>query len=120
MWTNKEKYCIIYDMFRKILIGLNIFLIFSLWIIAVWRYRVSADFIPLHYTIYFGFDRFGPRYDLFLFPSLASVILFLNFAIVKFVVEDNGLWRTCLYGVTFLMQFSLLASFILIVLKNSA
>ena len=42
------------------------------------NFKISADFIPLHYTLYFGFDRFGPKFDLFLFPTLSSLIFTIN------------------------------------------
>lgn len=102
----------------KILTGLGIFILAILWIFAFWRYRISSDFVPLHYTIYFGLDRFGPKYDLFLFPSFGTVILVLNIFISRIVFADNRLWKGIALGLTFMMELILLASLVLVVLKD--
>ncbi|MBU2575549.1 hypothetical protein KKF64_00420 [Patescibacteria group bacterium] len=104
--------------YYPILIGSSILIVLILWFFAIWRYQVSADFVPLHYTIYFGLDRFGPKFDLFLFPTLGTVILILNLIISRIVLEDSKLWQTIFVGLTFLMQLTLLTSFILSVLKG--
>ncbi|MEK7164542.1 MAG: hypothetical protein AAB779_01205, partial [Patescibacteria group bacterium] len=62
-----------------------------LWFFSVWRWRLSPDFIPLHYTVYFGFDRFGPKSDIFLFPTLGSVLLGLNWLVVGVLFRRNSL-----------------------------
>lgn len=104
--------------YYSILIGLNILVVFVLWFFAIWRYQVSSNFVSLHYTVYFGLDRFGPKFDLFLFPTLGTVILILNLIISRIVLADSKLWQTIFIGLTFLMQLTLLVSFILSILKE--
>lgn len=40
--------------------------------------RDSAPFIPLHYNIYIGIDRFGPWYHAFIPAALAVALLLIN------------------------------------------
>ena len=102
---------------RVIIIG-NMAILAILWFFSVWRFFVSPDFIPLHYTVYFGFDRFGPRSDIFLFPTLASVIFGANLAVAVRVLSSRILWRRALLSLTLLLEFSLLLSLVLVVLKG--
>jgi len=104
--------------YYPVLIGLNILVVCILWFFAVWRFQVSSDFVSLHYTIYFGVDRFGPKFDLFLFPTLGTIIFILNLIISRIVLEDTRFWRTIFIGLTFLMELTLLTSFILSILKE--
>ncbi|MAG28682.1 hypothetical protein CL632_00850 [bacterium] len=101
-----------------ILFGASLFVLFVIWFIVVWRFQASESFIPLHYTIYFGFDRFGPKFDLFLFPTLGSIIMIVNSAISKLVLKDNKLWQGVLLGLTLLMELILLVSLMLALLKS--
>jgi hypothetical protein len=40
--------------------------------------REAAPFIPLHYNIYIGIDRFGPWYYVFIPGALGLTLLFVN------------------------------------------
>ncbi len=99
-------------------VGASAFALAAIWFVAVWRFGVSEDFIPLHYTVYFGLDRFGPKYDLFLFPSLGSVILAVNALLARTVFAENRLWQGVFLGLTFMMELTLLVSLVLAVLKG--
>ena len=101
-----------------IISGASLFVLSVIWFLAIWRFQVSESFIPLHYTIYFGFDRFGPKFDLFLFPTLGSIIMIVNLAITRIVLEGNKLWQGVLLGLTLLMELILLVSLVLAVLKG--
>lgn len=99
-------------------IGLSAIALGIIWFVAIWRFGVSEDFVPLHYTIYFGLDRFGPKHDLFLFPVLGTVVLAMNMAVSRMVFWGNALWQGILMGLTFLMEMILLTSLVLAVLKG--
>ena len=103
--------------YYQILAGANIFVVFLLWLLAGNRFRIAHDFVPLHYTIYFGLDRFGPKHDLFLFPVLGAIILIMNIIIIRKVVDDSALWKGIVLGLSFIMQIILLVSFVLAILK---
>ncbi len=99
-------------------ISINILVLCVTWLISVWRFQVSPNFIPLHYTIYFGFDRFGPKYDLFLFPVLGTIILATNIIIMRALFKNNRLWRGLILWLTILMELILLTSLTLALLKS--
>lgn len=98
--------------------GVSAAVLALLWFVALWRFGVSEDFVPLHYTIYFGLDRFGPKYDLFLFPTLGTVIFAVNVLVAYRVFFGNKLWQAVLMGLTAVMELILLTSFVLAVLKG--
>ena len=51
-------------------------------------------FIPLHYNIYLGIDRFGPWYNVFIFPVLGFVFLVLNLSLASQLSEfENRAFR---------------------------
>lgn len=96
----------------------NCLFLFINWGFSFWRYALSPDFIPLHYNIYFGFDRFGPRGDIFLFPSLATVVLLVNLLIVGRVFGRDNFWTLVFLGLTLFLQAVFLGSLLLVTLKN--
>lgn len=103
-----------------ILAGANLFLLIIIWAFTVWRWRISPDFIPLHYTVFFGFDRFGPKSDIFLFPALATVLLGVNGAVGRELFSGHQLWQSLFLFLTLLLQLSLALSLLLVVLKYLA
>lgn len=46
-------------------------------------------FIPLHYNIYLGIDRFGPWYQIFILPVIGGVILLLNLSLAASFSEGE-------------------------------
>lgn len=107
-----------WDTASKILGAACVLLVGFLWFLAVWRWRLSADFVPLHYTIYFGLDRFGPKSDLALFPTLGSVVVGVNLALSAKLFSENRFGRLVFLVATALLAATLLASFVLIILKT--
>ena len=103
-----------------ILILANLFLLAILWAFTIWRWRISPDFIPLHYTVFFGFDRFGPKYDIFLFPTLATVLVAVNGAVARELFSGHRLWQSLWLVLTLFLQMSLVLSLVLTVLKYLA
>jgi len=89
-----------------------------LWVFTIWRYRISPDYIPLHYTVYFGFDRFGPRYDLFLFAAISAIILAVNAAVGAVMFKNHSLWQALWWALTALLEVILMAALVLAVLKS--
>jgi len=99
------------------LLGALLFLLGAIWFVAIWRWAISSDFIPLHYTVYFGFDRFGPRFDLFLYPVLATAIAGANASIlIGFYRRERFVTRYLLVA-TILLELFLGLGFLLSVLK---
>ena len=46
-------------------------------------------FIPLHYNIYLGIDRFGLWYEVFILPVIGIVILVLNLSLAASFSEGE-------------------------------
>jgi hypothetical protein len=91
-----------------------------LWLFTAWRYRLSPDYIPLHYTVYFGFDRFGPKYDIFLFATIGTIILLVNLAVGTVMFRKEPLWQALWWALTALLELILIAALVLAVLKSLA
>lgn len=91
-----------------------------LWLFTAWRYRLSPDYLPLHYTVYFGFDRFGPKYDIFLFATLGTIILGVNLAVGAAMFHKESLWQALWWALTALLQLILIVALVLAVLKSLA
>jgi len=102
----------------KALFAFSIFVLLFLWFISFWRYCFSEAFIPLHYSVFFGFDRFGPRSDIFLFPVLGTIIAFTNTAVARFALAENRLWQGATYALTLFFELLLTASLLLVVLRT--
>ncbi len=105
-------------MVYKILLGSTVFVHIATWLFAGWRYQLSDAFVPLHYTIYFGFDRFGPRIDLFLFPLISFVIVLTNSIVSHIVLRDQQVWKVIFMSITLLMVLFILLALLLVVLKD--
>lgn len=96
----------------------NIFILAVGWAFSAWRYAHAEEFIPIHYTIYFGFDRFGPKIDLFVYPILATVLCIINGALMYTVFRAHMLWKMIVLGLLLFFQALLFTSLFLAVLSS--
>ena len=79
---------------------------------------LEAKFIPLHYNIYFGIDRYGPWYGIFLPAGIALIILVLNIVFASmFVLREPLLAKWFVWGTVIAIAVLLLAT-VFIVLLN--
>lgn len=106
-------------------------LIVAMVALLVWRLAplVSTHpYLPLHYNIYLGVDRFGPWYHILLLPVLSVVFLVLNLSIAAQISEteshafrlrrrDPLLARLCVW-VTPFVQLSLAAGVVFTLLLS--
>jgi len=87
---------------RIFLIGIlsSLTVLFISWLLAA-QSELQGDFLPWHYSIYFGIDRVGPWWY-FLLYSTASVIIFLvNTVIAILVYFQRKLLSYIILGITF-------------------
>ncbi len=59
----------------------SLVLVILMVVLPLWRLLPVVrenPFIPLHYNIYLGIDRFGPWYRIFILPILGLIMLILN------------------------------------------
>ena len=53
----------------------------AMWFLPIWRIVPLAElkpFLPLHYNVYMGIDRFGPWYGAFVIPVLGTFLWIIN------------------------------------------
>ncbi len=75
-------------------------------------------FIPLHYNIYFGVDRFGPWYDVFALPIIGAGLLLLNLVFEGMYVAREHVLAKFFATATLVAEAILLVSMVFIVLLN--
>lgn len=98
---------------------------FFLWVLVValplWRIvpiGATRQFIPLHYNIYFGVDRFGSWKQIFIIPILGLTLLLLNLFFQTMIFRREKLLATFLAITSIFIELIFLISMILIVLLN--
>lgn len=78
----------------------------------------NSQFIPLHYNIFFGVDKFGPWYWIFQLPVFGLLFLLLNgFFVEKFFSQDNFL-IAFFSIITLILELILLVAMFFVVLLN--
>ena len=99
--------------------ALSVFLLLLTIILPIWRVLPLASeqpFIPLHYNVYLGVDRFGPLRDLFLLPALGLFFLLVNLGMQTHFSKHEKLLARFFAISTTLFQFILLVAMVLIIL----
>jgi hypothetical protein len=94
------------------------FLSFAL---PLWRVVPAARqqaFIPLHYNIYFGVDRFGPWYYVFVPAALGFTLLVMNLAFQAVFFRRERILSKFFAVATVISEIALFASVVFIVLLN--
>jgi len=75
-------------------------------------------FIPLHYNIYFGVDRFGPWYDAFAIPGVGVGLLLLNLVFEGMYFRQEHALAKFFAVATLAAESILFISMVFIVLLN--
>lgn len=66
------------DRTTLLLMSSSAVLLLSLFIISLTTFVASQEFVALHYTVFFGIDLVGERWNIFVFPAVGLVILSIN------------------------------------------
>lgn len=105
----------------KITIVLSLLFLAGTWVLPILRIAPIGQeqmYIPLHYNVYMGIDRFGPWYHIFFLPMLGSVLLIVNVLFeAAFFQKEKMLSRFFALGTVF-AEAALFFSMIFIVLLN--
>ena len=91
-------------------------------ILPIWRLIPNlgdVSYIPLHYNIYYGIDRFGPWYYIFILPALGFLFLLINIIFESIFVKREFILSLFFAVTTIVVEATLLGSMILIVLLNT-
>lgn len=84
----------------------------------LWPGEDIGRFIPLHYNIYFGVDKFGPWFEVFEWPAFGFIVLLLNtWLAAKYFTREPALSAFLSAGSLF-VQFLLLAAMYFTILLN--
>ncbi len=87
---------------------------------VVWPLRLEERIFPVHYTIYFGVDRVGPWWQVFLPAYLATAIFLINLGLVAAFAEREPLVARISAAMTVAVLVVLLAASALVALLNVA
>ncbi|MFA6131724.1 MAG: hypothetical protein WC702_01485 [Patescibacteria group bacterium] len=78
----------------------------------------GGQYIPLHYNIFFGVDKFGPWYMIFQLPLFGLLVIAINsFFSVRFFGREKAL-SIFLVVMALLVQLMLLAAMYFVTLLN--
>lgn len=103
------------------MLGASVLLWLAALALPIWRIvPLSADqpFLPLHYNVYFGVDRFGAWWEVFIIPLLGLLFLAVSMYMqTRFYRLEKMLARFFSISTT-VLEAGLLTAMILIVLLN--
>ena len=78
----------------------------------------ESRYIPLHYNIYFGVDRFGPWYNAFFLPGIGAILLIVNIIFeVFFIKREHVLSAFFAVGTFFSELIIFVATVLMLLLK---
>ena len=80
--------------------------------------REEAPFIPLHYNIYIGIDRFGPWYYVFIPGALGLTLLFVNTVFQAVFYRREKVLSAFFAVATVFAELTLFVAMVLSVLLN--
>jgi hypothetical protein len=89
--------------------------------LPVWRILPLAKeqpFIPLHYNIYFGVDRFGPWYHAFIIPALGLLFLLVSLIMQTHFFKKEKMLSTFFAISAIFLEFTFLVAMVLLLLLN--
>jgi hypothetical protein len=85
---------------------------------VVWPQRAVNQIFPVHYTIYFGIDRVGPWWQVFLPAYVALGALLINLGVVAAYEEREKLVGRLVAALTLPLLGLLLAAAVFVSLLN--
>lgn len=99
----------------------SLVLVLLTFLLPLWRIAPMASqqpFIPLHYNVYFGIDRFGPWYYVFVPAALGAALLLVNLIFEAVFFRHERVLSYFFAGATMFTELVLLVSVVMIVLLN--
>ncbi|MFA4871899.1 MAG: hypothetical protein WC610_02465 [Patescibacteria group bacterium] len=108
----KRDKAIIFNLTFALLINL------ALWIILLFSFWRTSDYIILGYNIYFGISAFGPWYQILLLPLMGLIIIAVNFLSAFFVYLPQKILSYFLAVVATVANVIVLVAGLLLVFSN--
>ena len=98
------------------------FLIFIVTLfLPIWRIMPLAKeqpFIPLHYNVYFGVDRFGPWYYAFVIPSLGLLFVIISAVMQTYFFQRERMLTQFFAWSTLFLELIFFLAMVLLILLN--
>ena len=92
-----------------------------MWFLPIWRIVPLAElkpFLPLHYNVYMGIDRFGPWYGAFVIPVLGTFLWIINSIFEALFFQKARVLSSFFAFGTVVTEGVLLVSLIFMILLN--
>jgi len=99
----------------------SLVLVILTFVLPVWRVLPlieNQNFLPLHYNIYFGIDRFGPWYYIFVPAALGGALLIINLIFQTAFFRRESVLSYFFAVATVFSEIVLFVAMIFIVLLN--
>lgn len=109
------------DLVIRYLTIVSIVLHLVLWLLIIIKIvplAGQADFLSLHYNIYFGIDLIGSWYKIFTVPIVGLIFLIINIFLITVLFRREKFLSYFLAACNFLISLGLLVALTLIVLLN--
>ena len=105
---------------RAIIFNLTFALLINLvlWLILLFSFWQTSDYIILGYNIYFGISAFGPWYQILLLPLIGLIIIAVNFLLALFVYLPQKILSYFLAIAATLINVIILVAGMLLVYSN--
>lgn len=78
----------------------------------------DQPFIPLHYNIYFGVDRFGPWYHTFVIPALGLLFLLISLIMQTYFFKRERMLTRFFAVSTIFLELTFFIAMVLLILLN--
>ncbi len=105
----------------RITSGISILFLLAMWLLPIWRIVPLAElkpFLPLHYNVYMGIDRFGPWYYAFMIPVLGTLLWIINSIFEALFFQKARVLSSFFAFGTVVTEGILLVSLIFMILLN--
>ena len=90
----------------------------GLWIALFWTVAPTDTPIILHYNIYFGVDAVGGWKSLFLMPTLAAGLLFLNAVLSRYFYYKEKMAAHLFAGTALILQLLMAVAVVSAIMIN--
>ena len=105
----------------KWLIGVSVLFLVATFLLPLIRlvpFVEPGQYLPLHYNIFFGVDRFGPWYHIFTLPGIGALILVCNVLFSLRFARKEVVLSSFLMGTTLACEVILFVAMVFIMLLN--
>ncbi len=105
---------------RVVLASSTLFILLSLGLIYLLLFPeiMAQSFVPLHYNVHAGVDRYGEWWRIFTMPAFGLAFLIVNLLVAHYGVKKNPLLHAFLYSITLFTEFVLFVASLFVIYYN--